>query len=308
MKIAFAILSYDQPEQLLRLVKTLNKMFDSPPIGCHHNFDQCLLDETIFPANVDFIRPHINTRWGHITTPLAALKIFSFLAKKYQPDWFVLLSGSDYPVRKAEEIIEDLSRTDFDAFLDSRNIESEAPPPGQTAEHGFARPGWIEIAHSRYSGYRYWLPYPSGVKLFSGSIPFRKRFFSIKEGQMRKVLDLVGISRPAQIHGGEFWFHANQKAISRLLSPALQPFWRYYRNIEIPEESAFHSALCNMKDLRICNDHRRYSNWENGGEHPKWLDVADVPRIIASGAYFARKFLPDGRTQDLIDETVLHLR
>jgi hypothetical protein len=145
MQIGFAILSYDQPEQLLRLVKTLNKMFDSPPIGCHHNFNQCLLDEEIFPANVDFIRPHINTRWGHISTPLAALKIFSLLAKKYQPDWFILLSGSDYPVRKAEEIIEDLSRTDFDAFLDSRNIESGAPPPRQTAEHGFARPGWISV-------------------------------------------------------------------------------------------------------------------------------------------------------------------
>ena len=43
------------------------------------------------------------------------------------------------------------------------------------------------------------------------------------------------------------------------------------------------------------------------GRHPKWLDVSDVPKILASGALFARKFRPDGVAQEFIDRTVLGL-
>ena len=109
VKIGFAILSYTEPEQLLRLVKTLNTMFGDPPIVCHHDFSQCSLDEAVFPPNVRFVHPHIGTRWGDIAVPLAALRAFGLLRKYDQPDWFVLLSGSDYPVRPYDKIVTNLS-------------------------------------------------------------------------------------------------------------------------------------------------------------------------------------------------------
>ncbi len=51
LKIGFAILSHTEPEQLLRLVRTLNSMFGDPPIVCHHDFSQCSLHEALFPTN-----------------------------------------------------------------------------------------------------------------------------------------------------------------------------------------------------------------------------------------------------------------
>ena len=65
VRIGFSILSHNEPEQLLRLVKTLNAMFGDPPIVCHHNFSQCSLDEALFPTNVRFVHPHI----GHSVGP-----------------------------------------------------------------------------------------------------------------------------------------------------------------------------------------------------------------------------------------------
>jgi hypothetical protein len=82
---------------------------------------------------------------------------------------------------------------------------------------------------------------------------------------------------------------------------------RYYRARENPEESLFQTALCSQPDLRICKDQKRYADWTNGGAHPKWLEVSDVPKILASGAHFARKFRPGGVAQGFIDQTVLGL-
>jgi hypothetical protein len=310
VKIGFAILSYNAAEQLFRLVKTLNAVFGHPPIVCHHDFSKCSLDGARFPANVRFVHPHLVTGWGDITVSVALLKAFRLLRSYDQPDWFVALSGSDYPVRPAGEIVAELSNTPYDAYLDSRELLYRALPPGQTAQDGgFGRPGWIPLAYERYCRYRFWWPRPSKALLRSGAFPFRREYVSIRNHRLDCMMRWFQCNRPSRIYGGDFWFQANQKAIGRLLDdPWLPRLIRYYRRRAVPEESLFHTALCNQPDLRICKDHKRYADWTGGGDHPKWLEVSDVPKILASGALFARKFRQDGIVTDFIDRTVLRLR
>jgi hypothetical protein len=306
VKIGFAILTHNEPEQLLRLVKTLSAMFAVPPIVCHHDFSKCSLAEALFPPNVRFVHPHTLTRWGHITVALAALKALSLLRKCSELDWFVLLSGSDYPVRPADEIVAELSNSNYDLFLDNREILYRPDPSGQTAQFGFGRPDWIPLAYDRYCAFPlFWWPRPSRKALFYGVFPIRKERVLIRHPN---VIRRLRLKRPSRIFGGDFWFQANRKAIDNLLDdPFLQMLVRYYRKRKIPEESIFHSVLCSQPDLRICKDHKRYEDWTSGGSHPKWLEVSDVPKILASGAHFARKFPPDGVAQRFIDQTVLGL-
>jgi len=302
MKIGFAILSYNNPLQLLRLAKTLDVMFDAPPIACHHNFNQSSLDRSLFPPCVEFVQPHLHTKWGHISTPLAALRSFRHLADHHLPDWYFLLSGSDYPVRSAADILRDLSVAKWDAYLDSEEIRIDRQQPNGTTGRGFP----LSVANDRYRLYHGWVPCPSLGRLLAGALPLRRKHFKISNNQVNMMLRL-GVKRPERMYRGDFWFQANHKAVSVLLDPRLKPLWRYYRNTEIPEESAFHTALCNASNISICNDNKRFSNWDNGGAHPKWLELADIPSVVASGAHFARKFLPDGVVQDFVDETVLKL-
>jgi hypothetical protein len=64
--------------------------------------------------------------------------------------------------------------------------------------------------------------------------------------------------------------------------------------------------------LRICKDHKRYEDWTPSPPHlhgdaartPRLLNVADMPKIVGSGAYFARKFR-DTELLKLIDTTLL---
>jgi hypothetical protein len=307
VKIGFAILSYYEPEQLLRLVKTLNAMFGDPPIVCHHDFSKCSLDESSFPSNVRFVHPHTVTIRGHISVPVALLKAFRLLKGHDQPDWFVPLSGSDYPVRPADEIIAEFSSTKFDAYLDYREIlYSAVPPIEKDRDGGFDRPSWVPLAYDRYCSCRFnWWPVFSKEKLLCRRIPFnRKRVVLFRNPRITRWFQS---NRPSRIFGGDFAFLANHKAIDRLLDPSVEKLIRYFHEREAPDEALFQTVLCNHSDLQICKDTRRYADWSVIDPHPKWLDVSDVPKILASGALFARKFRPDGVAQGFIDRTVLGL-
>lgn len=308
VKIGFAILSHDEPEQLLQLIRALNAMFGEPPIVCHYDFGKCSLDEAVFPMNVRFVHPHMATRWGHINVPLAALRAFSLLKEYAQPDWFVLLSGSDYPVRPAETIEAELSNSNYDAYLDNREILYRAIPPGQTAQDwGFGRPSWISLAYDRYCAVPlFWWPRPSKKLLFSGAFPLQRKYVFIRNPSILRWIQSDG---PSRIYGGDFWFQANQNAIDRLLrDPSVPRLVQYYRKRLNVDESLFHTVLCSQPDLQICKDNKRYEDWSSDGKHPKWLEVSDVPKIVASGAHFARKFRSDGVVQEFIGQTVLRIK
>jgi hypothetical protein len=287
--IGFAVLSYSHPQQLLRLTNTLTRMFDAP-IVCNHDFDQCALNEKDFPPTVHFVHPHVKMKWGHISCPLAALRTFSLLHEYARPDWFVLLSGSDYPVRSAADIIKTLSGSEYDAFLTSHEIR-------------YGEPGWANVAYNRYCAYRLPWQLPS----YDPASRFR---VSVMDFLIRKpgVIRMIPWAKrcPLPVYAGEFWFQARRGAIERLLDPSMDELVSYFYDKYIPEEAIFHTMLRNQADLRF-GPGKRYVDMPDEGAHPKWLEIPDMPLIAASGAQFARKFRPDGILQDVIDEALLNL-
>ena len=134
--IAFVLLSHREPAQLLRLVTTLNRLYDDPPIACHHDFSQCPLDTANFPGNVRFVTASIRTGWAKWSVVRAMLAALRLLYDHADPDWFILLSGADYPIRdaaavRAEGVDIDLftidGKTDGDARSLAALIENADP-------------------------------------------------------------------------------------------------------------------------------------------------------------------------------------
>lgn len=296
-------------------MRTLNTEFDSPPIACHHDFSQSLLDESLFPGNVRFVHPHFVTGWGEISVSLAAIRAFALLRAHDLPEWFVLLSASDYPVRPADEIWEELKKSEYDVYLDHREIQYgpvSPEEPEETEQHSsFRRPDYIPLAYDRYFAFRLRLPCPSTKKLLSGRFPFRMtQTLVTRNPTFSRTMQWLHFRRPARIFAGDFWFQANQTAMNRLLDdPSVPTLARYYRARPLAEESFFHTILCNQAGLRISRDNKRYADWPvKKVKHPKLLDISDLPKIIASGAHFARKFSADGVTQTFIDRNVLKIQ
>ncbi|MFM6253655.1 MAG: beta-1,6-N-acetylglucosaminyltransferase, partial [Dolichospermum sp.] len=98
-------------------------MFDYPVIVCHHDFFQCDLSVDTLPKNVLLVRPYLQTEWGGFSVVEATVQAIKLMYKVTDaPDWFVLLSGADYPIKTEGQILGDLSSSSYDAYIQYEKI------------------------------------------------------------------------------------------------------------------------------------------------------------------------------------------
>ncbi len=290
--IGFVILSHSNPHQLLRLVRTLGRMFGNPPVVCHHDLHQSPLDFAQFPRFCRFVQPAIGTRWAHISVVQAAMAAMNKLVGESDPDWIVLLSGADYPVQPARDILSDLENTDADAFLDY----IEAAPWGRTKCSGNSisgSPKWGQRAYDRYVS-QLLFEYPSLTKRLRPT----KRVLIIRNRLVARILTPFGPN--FRCFGGDHWFTVNRRAASALIE-GVPLLIQYYEPKFVPEESIYHTVLCNRRDLRIHPDNKRYTDWAGSSAHPRVLEACDLAAIRRSGAHFARKFNADSPALGILD-------
>jgi hypothetical protein len=82
----------------------------------------------------------------------------------------------------------------------------------------------------------------------------------------------------------------------------------YYRRTIIPDESATHTIICNARELHIQPIDLHYARWTRGvSGHPDVFGVADLPELLASPSYFARKFdiAQDADVLDQLDQAIM---
>ena len=301
MEIGFIILSHQNPGLLRRLILRLNHSFGDPPIVCHHDFHQTTLNKESFPSNVRFVPEPVRTRWGHITVVRAVLLALRQLYDWKAPDWFVHLSGSDYPIKGGDGIHSELLCSPYDAYLDYRPIEYGTLPKEKrdsAFELGFRRPFWTRVAYDRYVARR--IPYlwiNRKAKLCTRRFPLR-----------HPVLTSPRPFKKLTCFAGDAWMSGRRRCAELLLSPdnEIQALLDHYADRVVPEESFFHTVLCNAPGLKLCNDNKRYEDWTAGELHPKTLGLEDLPKLISSGQHFARKFsdLHDPRVLDELDRVI----
>jgi hypothetical protein len=80
---------------------------------------------------------------------------------------------------------------------------------------------------------------------------------------------------------------------------------RYFQFVRMPEEFFFQTALMNSRfDATLVADNKRKIIW-TGGPHPRTLTMSDLPALLTSGAWFARK-LDDAVDPDVLDALDRH--
>ena len=265
--IGFALVTHSNPHQLERLIGRLNAMFDHPPIACHHDFSQCPLSPERFSKNVSFVRPHLRTAWASFAFLQAIVRAIEQLyAAPVNPDWFVLLSGNDYPIKPAAQILNDLQAGGHDAHICHELVRADA----------------LETAWQKESYARYCCRYLR--------VPLTKKVFIARHPILKKLL--LPFSKDFHCYSGSDWFSANHRAAQYIIESHKSNvrLANHYRRVIIPSESYFHTILANAPALKLNNNNWRYTDWSAGGPHPKRLGLADMPKILASPAHFARKF------------------
>lgn len=297
--VGFVIVSHRSQEQLLRLVTTLGRLYGDPPIACHHDFSQSALDVGTLPPNVRVVQPSYVTGWAKWSVVEATLAALAVLYEDGGPDWFVLLSAADYPVRAADEVRAELGGSPHDAYLDARLIGSARPAArldgvlNLKLSH-FDSAGNRRLKWSHYLGAEIWLP----------MVRLRPR---VRLGRYTIHLPFATRHPFTGGHGafyGDHWFTANRRAAEVLLNPTPwdRQLQRHLRMRTSPDECYYQSVLCNTPGLSIQLDNKRFAEWNGGGAHPMELTPRQLPELFASPAHFARKFAVGSEALDLVDE------
>lgn len=299
MEIGFLILSHQNPGLLRRLVSRLNRSFGDPPIVCHHDSHQAPLDPRLFPANTRFVQEPIRTQWAHISVVNAWLLALRRLFEWKSPDWFVLLSGSDYPIKPGELIYSELLNSPYDGYLDYRPIEySKLPKQSKDSgfDLGFRRPFFVRVAYDRYITRR--IPY----RCINRKGEWCTWHWHIRHPRLVKSNPF---KNGFKCFAGDVWMTARARCAELLLSSDAQvrELLDFYGKCWGPDESFFHTVLCNAPNLNLHNGNRRYEDWTMGKASPKLLGIEDLDRLLASNDHFARKFSDhhDVRVLDELD-------
>lgn len=278
--IGFVLMVHDRLDQAARLIRRLNLMFGDPPIVCHCDLSKTKNFLADWPRNVALVRPHVVTGWGQFSIVEAALRAIGQLyAGPDPPDWFVLLSGADYPIKPASYILNELRGSPFDAYIKHQLIA-----------YGSLEGPWQKHCHERYCRlFDVVLPVIGRGK--DGELrPKWKRYYFVEHPRFTRRF--LPFSETLRCYAGEAWFTANRKTAGYLLefherNPSLA---RHYRKVQVADESYINTILANAPGLRLKDDCLRYTDWSLGENHPKVLKLEDLPRLRASAAHFARKF------------------
>lgn len=287
--IGFVLLTHDKPEQVLFLCQQLTSLFDGAPVVVHHDFGKCSLNTALVSRNVSFVEDWLTTRWGGWGVVGGLLKATRQLYERHNPDWFVVLSGADFPVKPAAYTLDSLYSGSFDAYLYHRPIDRcmlPLPPEGFGAEN-FAHPAWERLAFERYVAIGF------GYYKLATRLKWKTKAVYLRQPSI--IERFTPFDGSIRCFAGDFWLTGNRATAGALLedSPLNRKLLNHFQRRPNPDEGFPHTVLCNRLGLRISEDNRRFTDWAGQINHPRTLTQEDFARVLNSSAHFARKFAFD---------------
>jgi hypothetical protein len=286
--VAYVVLSHRNPQQVLRLVRALREGRDGRVLVRHDRSVSRLGAAAVEAAGGEAIEDPTEFEWGGWSQLERILTSLRAAAARHDPDWVLLLSGQDYPLRPLADIEADLGRSGVDGRIGSvRAVERRRPA---TDDEFFLRCRYRHYTRPRALPH---LPRALRPLVYVRDLPSR-----------------VGVRRlaapPLALHVSADWLTLGRRALAAVLAAADdRRLVRYFRRVAVPSESFFASVLLDDPSLTIARDHRRFASFSApGAPHPDTLTGADLERILAAPADFARKFDAevDSRVLDLLDE------
>jgi len=283
VRLAYIILAYKLPRQVVRLVRTLADDGVMFFVHVDRKAPERVYDE-IAAGLRDIPRVEWLTRrrcyWSGFGIVAAMLEAIERIARRGGFDYVMPLTWDSYPLRSNREIMEYLRS------LEGRScLEYEPFPAAGLAGGGLER---IERWH-----------WP--CRVFGRQLSFPNRYLNLPI-KRRFPADL----QPFSGSGG--WCLSAECVEYVAACVAANPrSVRFFERVYAPDESLFQTIVLNSPFAdRLVNDDVRYIDWSGTPPPPKILTTADFDSLMSSADLFARKFdiTKDAQILDLIDEAI----
>ena len=257
MRFAYFIIAHAQPRQLDWLIRAISDPRDLILVHINSRTDaQTAASMRAVTRGLDnvFYMPRRPISWGGWNLAAVDLDAISFALQTERPwDYFINMSGHDYPLRPIEDLRAFLSRKPGANYL-------EAVPYARSPWHIKRRSQllYMEI-DKRVRRIPLPNPLPRPMPIYKG----------LKWGQFSRAFCE--------------WLNAESDIVERAC--------RFFRLTRIPDESLFHSLLMAspFRDTLV-QDPMRLCDFSGGKANTRVFTTADWPLLSASEAFFARKF------------------
>ncbi len=277
MKVAFIILAYKHPVQIRILIEHLlhNDHFFFIHVDKRVNIRPFEEELKKYQDRLFWVKRE-TSYWGSYQCVKALLNGLrqAMAYEKVRFDYFIHLSGQDFPLKSPEFINKTLSNHS------PINYINLIPFPVKTWENG----GGDRLRNIKlfWKGKRIILH--KSVKNWG-----LKVFYTIHSGIFNQLDKLKSF------YGGEFYFMLHRKGVERILFNIRKYpiFFHRLKFVTLPEEIIIQTMLMLDNDhdkLLIFKDKFRYIDWETGQKSPKEMGEIEILDLIKSPYLFGRKF------------------
>ena len=290
MKIAYLIMAHNTPKQLTRLISSLQSEHSTFYI----HIDKKSSEKFDIPKmnNVHILKKRIPVFWGGFSQVEASLELLKEATKHGSHDYYVLLSGSSYPVKSTHYINEFFSKYNGYEFIDLY--------PMPLFDKNFDRIDYffLEGDTNKYINFLY-----AKINILIKSLKI-KRTYPTKYSEFKKL-------------AGANWWALTHYCVEYILNflKENKEYIKFYKNTLCPDEMFFQTIIGNSPFSKNIMNNIVYADW-SGSEKPSYINELHM-NILKNESVpvpfgdkrqfllFARKF-NDGNTEIInkIDSTL----
>lgn len=231
MKIAYLIIAHGNYRHLDRLIAAL----DDPGISFFLHLDQ-KANEIYQPKrpNVEAIKERVNVNWGCFGMVQATLNLMKAAWKNSAFDYYILISGADYPIRQ-NKFLYKLVDAQKHQFINSK----EAPLPHKP--------------FSRFENYYF---------------NYNRKKKGFKERWLKKIEELlpklwVKKQLKFKIYVGSSWFALTGSCVQYILETVEKhpEYIRFFKTSLHPDEAFFQTIIGNSSFNQLSKNNITYAQW-----------------------------------------------
>jgi len=288
MKIAYLITAYNNFKHLKRLINSLNNV----DVKFYIHIDKksrLSQQELLQKNNINYIK-RINVWWGGWSHQQAINNLI-YSAMLDNNDYYILITGSDYPIKKHSLLVEKLNQS-WECINIVKGFQKHKP------EH--------RIKHHYFDGFNR-----------RNKLSIRSHFFLILEDILRKI-KYENVFPFGDIYFGTTYWALSHDCISYIINfiNSNSNYTKFYKSTLVPEESFIHSIIGGSKFIEKIKHNLTFQDW-NLQPSPAIIKMEHYIKFQQQKIfrdsygefepYFARKFVDSSlKLTNLIDQELLN--
>lgn len=266
----------------------------------HHDFSK-ESNFALYAPNAYVIQDAVQTDWGGWGQVEAILKTLQTAVDRFEFDYFQLLSESCLPIRPIAEFEAYLRRSQPDVCAETLRLDDSDCVAMVNYAYRYYPRNRLEKTAMRRLGQLALGPRGSRQRLELGGLALERP----SDGRLKPtwVFALAKLVENAKkrsaldgqpIYCGSTWFCASSEMVRRMLGYCREEpeFVAYFLKAQNADEGFLPTLVMRAEPRRIA-PFNHFIRWTQRWTGPDELTEHDIPALVASAHYFARKFPSD---------------